>query len=140
MKKTDIIKQIFWDYDNSLQIKTISRPINGYSNSVYFITYFNNSSLELILNFTKPGDITEVVFYQLLHQGTVDYFPVPKVLTYDSITGNYYISSKLSGLPLSQLLVSMTQEQRLKTYRELGTLVGQLHSKYTYEKCGYLQG
>jgi fructosamine-3-kinase len=134
-EKTDIIKQIFLDYDSSLQIKTISRPINGYSNSVYFITFLNNSSLELVLKFIKPGDNTEVIFYQY----TTNYFPVPKVLKSDSINRNYYISSKLSGLPLSQLLDSMTHEQRLETYRELGTFVGQLHSKYTYERCGYLQ-
>ncbi|CAF4093241.1 unnamed protein product [Adineta steineri] len=137
--KIDIIKQIFWDYDNSLKIKSISRPVDGYSNSVYFVTFFNSSNLELIIKFTKPDDITEVTFYQLLHQDSTNYLPVPKVFKYDSIVRNYYISSKLPGLPLSQLYDSRTHIQRLEIYQELGTLVGQLHSKYTYEKCGYLQ-
>ncbi|CAF1068984.1 unnamed protein product [Adineta steineri] len=100
--KIDIIKQIFWDYDNSLKIKSISRPVDGYSNSVYFVTFFNSSNLELIIKFTKPDDITEVTFYQLLHQDSTNYLPVPKVFQYDSIVRNYYISSKLPGLPLSQ--------------------------------------
>jgi fructosamine-3-kinase len=34
----------------------------------------------------------------------------------------------------------MKHGQRLVIYRELGTLVGQLHSKCSYEQCGYLEG
>ena len=139
-EKTDIIKQIFWDYDSSLQIKSISRPTDGYTNSVYFITFSNDCNVELVLKFLEPGNNTEVVFYRLLHQNAVDSFPVPKVLKHDSILQSYYISSKLSGLPLSQLWDSMTHKQRLETYRKLGTLVGQLHSQFTYDKCRYLQG
>jgi len=139
-EKHDIIRQIFCEYDDSLQIKTISRPTDGYSNSVYFITFVNDLHEELVLKFIKPGDITEIVFYERVRQNAMDYFPVPNILKYDAIIRNYYISSKLCGLPLSQLWDSMTNEQRLETYREFGTLVGRLHSKFTYEKCGYLQG
>ncbi|CAF1071088.1 unnamed protein product [Rotaria sp. Silwood1] len=139
-EKTAIIKQIFSDYDNSLQIQTISRPLNGYSNSVYFITFNNNSNMELVLKFTQPGDNTEVLFYQTLNHYASDYYPIPQILKYDPIVHNYYISSKLPGFPLSQVLDSMTHGQQLEVYRELGILVGQLHSKHIYEKCGYLQG
>ncbi|UJR17343.1 hypothetical protein I4U23_004238 [Adineta vaga] len=138
-EKTDIVKQIILDYDQSLEIKTISRPKDGYSNSVYFITFTNDLHLELVLKFIKANDNTEVMFYQLLHENNVENFLVPKILKFDSTIRNYYISSKLSGFPLSHSWDSMTHEQRLKIYRELGRFVGQLHSKYTYEKCGYLK-
>ncbi|CAF3728705.1 unnamed protein product [Rotaria sordida] len=139
-EKTAIIKQIFSNYNNSLQIQSISRPLNGFSNSVYFITFLNNSNMELVLKFTEPGDINEVLFYQALNHYPIDEFPIPQILKYDSIIHNYYISSKLPGFPLTQVLDSMTHGQRLEIYQALGIFVGQLHSKHIYEKCGYLQG
>ena len=67
-EKHDIIRQIFSEYDDSLQIKTISQPTDGYSNSVYFITFVNDLHEELVLKFIKPGDITEIVFYERVRQ------------------------------------------------------------------------
>ncbi|CAF3415856.1 unnamed protein product, partial [Rotaria sp. Silwood2] len=77
--------------------------------------------------------------YQTLNRYPIESFHIPQVLKYDSIVHNYYISSKLPGFPLSQVLGSMTHEQQLEIYRALGMLVGQLHSKHIYEKCSHLQ-
>ena len=138
--KTAVVEQIVHDYDSSLQIKITSRPLYGYSNSVYFVTFHDGSSADLVLKFTESGDNAEVLFYKLLKQSTAGYFPVPQMLKYDSTPLNYHISSKLPGLPLSEVLDTMTRERRLEIYRNLGAAVGQFHSKHTYEEVGYLNG
>ena len=138
-ERTTTIHQIVRDYNPSLQILEITRPLNGYSKSVYFLSCRTTSDVEFVFKFTKSDDATEVHFYQLLDRCTTFPFPVPRIFVSDSLIQNYYISSKLPGLPLSQLWNSMTHVQRLDIYRELGSLVGNLHSKYTYERCGYLQ-
>ncbi|CAF1086105.1 unnamed protein product [Adineta ricciae] len=131
-EKSDLIKQIISEYDCSLEIKSISRPKDGYSNSVYLITFANNSQVELVVKFTKPDEVTEVIFYRLTSES---HFPVPKI--FKSVE-NYYIASKLPGVSLSQVLDSLTHEQRVDIYRQLGAFVGQLHAKYTFDKCAYL--
>lgn len=139
-ERTTTIHQILRDYDPSLQILEITRPLNGYSKSVYFLSCRTTSDVEFILKFIKPGNATEVLFYQLLDQCTTFSFREPRIFKSDSLVQNYYLSSKLPGLPLSKLWSSMTHVQRLNLYGELESLVGNLHSKYTYERCGCLQG
>lgn len=135
---TTQIHQILTDYDRSWAIRQITRPSNGLSKSVYFLSCCcSTADVELVLKFTKPGETTEVLFYQLLARSSAFPFPVPRILKFEA---HYYLSSKLIGLPFSQQWASLNDEQRVHIYRELGTLVGELHKRYTFERCGYLQG
>jgi aminoglycoside phosphotransferase (APT) family kinase protein len=137
-----IITRILNDFDRSLNILSITRPSDGYSNTVYFIRCSNNQYQiqELVLKFIKPNDLTEISFYERIHQSMIDKFPVPKIIKYDLSSECFYLASKLPGIPLSHSFTTLTNEQQLELYRQFGNLVGQLHAKQTYDQCGYLEG
>ena len=82
---------------------------------------------------------TEVLFYQLHHSSASDFFPVPKIIKYDSSIQNYYLASKLHGSPLSHSSDAMKHEEIVEIYRELGNHVGQLHANYIHKRLGYFQ-
>ncbi len=121
-----------------LTLRSVRRPGSGLTGSV-FILETSQGGLILKVSHDPACDWKfrkERIVYGLLREQGL---PAPHVLVTDLSRGlapfAYSLSEHLPGLTLSQAYESMSAAERLDTYRQLGDLLGRMHS-LTFDRFG----